>query len=386
MAKLFPLLLLLTLPLTAFASPSSDYADALLAQMAKMPSELPQYTAVAEQAAAALASGKTLWLWGDRGFVLEGLNRAGGMMAAKDLRKPELVQAGDVVLWGRFALPQTAEQMSEHFTLFGQIKARRPFLIILTPEWLQAGSSNWAPAPPVSPEIRAPLLSVRFWTLTAEIVSALTRLGKMPPMYQTVMVPGGRERNAPHLKRQWDEPVAPVRAGLLGREYLAKVANSLRSLKTTQAEGFAQAGKLALETERAGHVVWYASLGHLLPELSGLPGDPNLAKPLKIGPGPEKLAEFVKAGDLILYVGYYEPYGPWVEKAHEIGAKIVTVVSGTPERRAEDMGADLNIKGCWAFGDAVVEVPGYDIKMLPPSGVVQAAAYYMLMAQIRGAN
>ncbi|MEN6547907.1 MAG: hypothetical protein ABFE07_17865 [Armatimonadia bacterium] len=381
MAKLFPLLLLLTLPHTAFASPSSDYADSLLGHLQTITAALPAHTAASEQAAAALASGKTLWLWGDRGFVLEGLNRAGGMMAAKDLCKPELVQPGDVVLRGHFGVP-TAEQLA----VLEQIKARQPLLITLSPEGLQAGKIAALTTTAIEPEMAAPLVSARFWTLTAEIVSALTRLGKMPPMYQTVMVPGGRERNAPHLKRQWDEPVAPVRAGLLGREYLAKVANSLRSLKTTQAEGFAQAGKLALETERAGHVVWYASLGHLLPELPGLPGDPNLARPLTVDAKLEKLAEQVKAGDLILYVGYYEPYGPWVEKAHELGAKIVTVVSGTPERRAEDMGADINIKGCWAFGDAVVEVPGYDIKMLPPSGVVQAAAYYMLMAQIRGAN
>ena len=381
MSRLLPLLVLLTFPLQAFASPSSDYADSLLGHLQTVTAALPAYTAAAEQAAAALASGKALWLWGDRGFVLEGLNRAGGMMAAKDLRKPELVQPGDVVLRGHFGVP-TAEQLA----LLEQIKAHQPLLITLSPEGLQAGTIVALTTKAIEPEMAAPLVSARFWTLTAEIVSALTRLGKMPPMYQSVMLPGGRERNAGHLKRQWDNPVASVRRGLLGREYLAKVANSLRSLKVTQAQRFAQAGKLAVETTRAGHTVWYASLGHLLPELPNLPGEPNLAKPLKVGPGPEKLAEFVNPGDLILYVGYYEPYGPWVEKAHELGTKIVTVVSGTPERRAEDMGADLNMKGCWAFGDAVVEVPGYDIKMLPPSGVVQAAAYYMLMAEIRGAN
>ena len=45
------------------------------------------------------------------------------------------------------------------------------------------------------------------------------------------------------------------------------------------------------------------------------------------------------------------------------------------------MGADLNLSGCWPFGDALVDVPGYDISILPPSGVVQAAAYWMLVAE-----
>jgi hypothetical protein len=172
---------------------------------------------------------------------------------------------------------------------------------------------------------------------------------------------------------------------VLGRTYLARVANSLRSLRATQLDKFAAAGQLAAQTIRAGHTVWYGSLGHLPPELPGQRGDPGLIKPLTIGATPEKLGTVVKPGDLILYVGYYEPYGPWVETAHQCGAKIVTVLSGTPERRAEDMGADINLSGCWEFGDAAVEAPGYDIKILPPSGVVQSAAYFMLVAEVAAA-
>jgi hypothetical protein len=62
------------------------------------------------------------------------------------------------------------------------------------------------------------------------------------------------------------------------------------------------------------------------------------------------------------------------------------VLSGTPQRRAEDMGADLNINGCWPYGDALLEIPGYDAKILPPSGVMAAAAYYLLMGEMRRAG
>ncbi len=89
----------------------------------------------------------------------------------------------------------------------------------------------------------------------------------------------------------------------------------------------------------------------------------------------------MECGDLVLYVGMYEPYGPWVETAHACGAKIVTVVSGTPQRQAEEMGADVNINGCWPFGESVVEVPGYDVKILPPTGVIQSSAYWMFVAE-----
>ena len=49
------------------------------------------------------------------------------------------------------------------------------------------------------------------------------------------------------------------------------------------------------------------------------------------------------------------------------------------------MGADINISGCWPYGDALVQVPGYDVSILPPSGVIQSAAYWMLVAEILAA-
>ena len=35
----------------------------------------------------------------------------------------------------------------------------------------------------------------------------------------------------------------------------------------------------------------------------------------------------------------------------------------------------------WAFGDAVVEVPGYDVKILPTSGVISEAVLWMVCAE-----
>lgn len=370
----------------ADTSPSERYADDLLRALPAMVQKLPGYTEVAETVAPLLVKGGKLWLAGDRGFVLEGLNRAGGLMMAKQLSKLEAAQAGDVVLYGTFGRP-SAEQGGEVRTL----RERQVMVVQMTPTMVSM--KEWAfelersKAPGTDPEWAAPGLTASFWILSGEIVSALTRLGKMPPLWQSVMVPGGRERNAPHLKLQWEPgDWQPIRAGLLGREFLATIANNLRCLKVSQAEKMAVAGKMAAQTRQEGHTVWYASLGHLPPELPKIAGDPQLATPLPVGPGPEKLGECVKPGDLIIYVGYYEPYGPWVEKAHELGARIVTVVSGTPEKPAEAMGADLNINGCWAYGDAAVAVPGYDIKFLPPSGFIAAAAYYMLMDEVKDAS
>jgi len=63
----------------------------------------------------------------------------------------------------------------------------------------------------------------------------------------------------------------------------------------------------------------------------------------------------------------------------------VTVVSGTPERPADAMGAEINIRGCWPYGDAAIALEPQELglTMLPPSGVVQSAAVWMLLAETR---
>lgn len=363
------------------ASPAGDYAAELQESLDRFVPVVLLYTAdAAKECARHLTAGGTFWLAGDRGFVLEGLNRAGGLMAAKWLKKPEDIKPGDFVLMGLLGEPSETDRavLDRASTIGARVLVLGPVSVTGGTEYLLSPS----PLPdPAKLPLASPVLAASLWTFTAELIAALTREGKMPPMYQSVLVPGGRERNAEHLKLQWEpaapEPIPPL---VLGRTYLARLGNILRRLRATQLDEFAAAGELAAEAIRSGHTAWYCSLGHLPPELPGQPGDPGVLKPLKMN-SPDKLGDFVKPGDVVLYVGYYEPHGPWVEAAHGLGAKIVTVVSGTPERRAGEMGADINICGCWPYGDALLDIPGYDIKVLPPSGVIQSAAYHMLVAE-----
>jgi len=367
-------------------TPSQVYLDRLLASVEGTIGALPDIAYVAETVARRMANGGKLWVTGDPGFVSETCYRAGGMMTAKRLPKPEEVSEGDVVLVGSLfgqsdADRETLEMVAATGAMAVLIGPANPpgdhlFIDVFAPA---AGSEDRLP-------VVSPALTVSLWTFTAELVSALTRLGKMPPMFQSVVVPGGRERNESHLKLEWEPgEVPPVPTITLGRRYLARLGRSIRTLRATQAELLSETGRLAAETLAAGKTVWCAMEGHLPAYQVGQPGDPGVLKALKAGRNAEKVGELVQPGDLVLYIGYYEPFGPWVENTHAAGAKIVTMVSGTPETPAAQMGADINIAGCWAYGDALVEVPEYDVKILPPSGVIAAAAYWMLIAEAQGA-
>ena len=41
---------------------------------------------------------------------------------------------------------------------------------------------------------------------------------------------------------------------------------------------------------------------------------------------------------------------------------------------------EIHIDAYWRYGDAAVRIPGYDIKVLPASGVVTTAMLWMLHA------
>jgi hypothetical protein len=390
--------LALLLATCAAASPTSSQspaaqraagiADGMLCALTEIPPFLPAITSVAERAADRLvASGRIFMTGPAQGLVSEALGRAGGMMTLQGLGDPSGLRQGDVVLYASVKPVTDADETSitaacgRGALVVGV--TRRPFP---GPPGLVDVLGRAKPAARPEPEeyhvSASPAFAAVTWTFTGELVSAVARRGKMLPMYQSIVVPEGKARNASRLGLDWEpNAVPPVKAGLLGRTYLARLAACLRRMKATQMPRFAEAGKLAWDALEAGHTVWQMPVGHMPPYEPGLTED-HVTKTLPQDMTPEKLAGLVKPGDVILYEGYYEPFGPWVETAHELGAKIVTVVSGTPDKPASAMGADVCIDGCWPYGDALVDVPGYDVRILPPSGVIQSLAYWMLEDQL----
>lgn len=397
-------------------TPAQAYLDRLLTANAAAVADLPDYVAHAELAAALLSRdadgpGPALWLAGDKGFVTEGMNRAGGLMIAQRLPSPEDVSFGDVALVGSLEGDD-----AETRALVSAIAARGGLVVLFAPR----------PAPMVTPSAElmallstqdrgllghrgflfldahadppsasdlptvSPANAQSLWAFSGELVSALARrTGRLTPVYRSVMVPGGREYNATLKGARWEGPAEdPPGAGVLGRTYLARVANWMRAMRATQADGFTAAGQRAAEVLSAGRTVWLATLGHLPPSQTDEVPEGELPFAILPGSQPDKVAELVRPGDLVLYVGYYEPLGPWVETVHAAGAQLVTVVSGTPEIPAAQMGADINICGCWPYGDVSVarrpSLQQWD--MLPPSGVIQSAAVWMLLAETRAAT
>jgi hypothetical protein len=99
----------------------------------------------------------------------------------------------------------------------------------------------------------------------------------------------------------------------------------------------------------------------------------------------------LKKDDVWIYIGYsYYPLEE-LKYAAQTGTKTVSVFAPGPSVMGEGTEVEIDrsfmdvyIDPYWRLGDAVVDVPGYDIKIIPPSGVVMVSCYWMLLGEIAG--
>ena len=69
----------------------------------------------------------------------------------------------------------------------------------------------------------------------------------------------------------------------------------------------------------------------------------------------------------------------------EMGVPSVWITGGRESRPLAPQPGEIHVDPYWTYGDACVEIPGYDVKILPPSGVIQTAALWMIIGEIAGA-
>lgn len=369
---------------------AASYIETMLRIVMNVEESLESIAEVAEEAAERVVAGGSLYSTEDGGgFVSEIGGRAGGLMMIKRLEDPSDAQCGDVVLAGTLHLKpeEQAEQFHELVqkgvlvVLFGssesplRSEANRfveSFLPLGTAPLIRIGEAEQriCPAATVGNIAAA-------WAFLGEFVGACTRRGKMPTMYQSVFVPNYEVRNAKYSGQVFhdDFDILPLEARSVGRAYLSDVKRCFEGIRSTQLGLFEAAGKLAAEAIKSGHKAWCSFMGHHLPSQIGLPGDPGL-----FSIDPKSSGAFAQ-GDIFLWVGYYHLPQDQLDMVREAGVRSVWV-NGAREIHPIGLTPDrIVIDPYWTYVDASVSVPGYDIRILPPSGVVQTACLWMLAGE-----
>jgi hypothetical protein len=349
----------------ASAAIADNYLSALQSTIAQTRSNLATLARSADLAATQFVSGGSLRVAGRQAdFIAEACGRAGGLMAIAplDSRNPT---KHDLIL---YAVPGSPN----------------PEDLKLIDRWQEQGATviKFSSAAGLYRQ-HCPLDTVAnvvdLWTWTGEFVAACTRLGRMPVLYQSYGLPGGPDRGKKYQGKTFhdDLTIKPIPAEALGREYLDRIAQMLAKIGDTQMPKIHQAAKWCDQAASATVMV----TGHMFPRHAQDPRSFPSSTLVAVPAWEDKeLLDASRPPQFVLYVGYQFAPNKLLEQAKASGVKLVytDVQPAQPPEPADNI---LYIAPAWPLADGCVTIPGYDVPILPASGVIQAAIFWTIASE-----
>ena len=377
---------------------AEQYLRAIEARLAGLGAQLPTIAAAAAAAAERACAGGRIWIVSDEeGFVGEFQHRAAGLMMMNGLPGSgalpldEGVGAGDAVLAAtqhhdperQGELLRALAERGVHVTLVGAAASPlREYATAFIDSGLAVGTAPLLrhEGAAVCPAASAVNIAAG-WLWALEMANACHLRRRAPVFLVSGGLAAGADRNRQHEGKAFHDPgeyhVVPAPAGQRGTELLAEWMRCLTSIRATEMDKLAEIGALAAATRAAGHTVWCASIGHNLPAQRGIEGDPGLFRLQFPEQGEEP--DFA-AGDCYIYNGYYIFPAEELAAARAAGVRSAWIMGGREIEVIYPHPGEIHVDGYWRYGDASLHLPGYDYRVIPPSGVITTTLLWLLQA------
>jgi len=374
--------------------PAERYFDLIDKALARSRSQMPIISASAQEAAARLVAGGNLYAAkSQEAFRVEAIERAGGMMCLKWLTNGT-PRKDDVVLIGI-----RGEFTADDCKAIQNWRARGAYVVVFASKSLPPEQKALPDA--LIDNCESPGLVVKvdgkqklcpvdtvinvvnLWVWTGELTSACTRLGRMPILYQSYFIPGGRERAAKYRGKTFhdDMTIAPIPPGQLGNAYLDAISAALSSFRKNNMDRLTTVSTwwLSAGLPRNARLL---TIGHLFPAHFQDPRAPQLIT-MQGSWKYQPLTDPPRTRHFVILCGYQNAPQKLVEQAAKDGFKLayVSVKSTNPPEPADNI---IYLRPYWPLTDGCVTPHGYDIPILPASGVVNAVVYWALLAQCCG--
>lgn len=418
-------LCLCTVHLSAAPSAAEEYSRWVQSCIDDVERDIPAMRASAEAAAQRyIATGAYICTRGDTSFAMEITYRSGGLFNLTQFVKedaPNIGQVGIVLYAVRehmleldVACINELRRQGIDVVAFGNAATLvglrdagiPPTMLVEIPAaphngLFRGANDRWLiPTRPVAN-------GITIWTWVGEFVAACTREGKMPVMYQGDAVKGKvRMAKFPNMKLHPDYTPTPVPAGELGQAYLTELRATMMTIAREELPDIQAAATLAADAHREGHGVYAFLHGHgmLFETLTG-PHDSRVFTKLNDDWFRQRKDITLQAGDVVFCDGFDSVFQgkrwhEFAEQARAVGATLIWSITDyrsagvtqdlvnaaiDPEGSQADAYTippdEIFINQHWALGDAVVDVPGYDVKILPTSGVIGQSILWMLQAE-----
>ena len=142
-----------------------------------------------------------------------------------------------------------------------------------------------------------------------------------------------------------------------------------------------QTGAEAATAVRAGHKAHAILIGHLPPYDAGRQGDPKHWRPMSPRASLAQWQTAIGRDDVVLFCGYQHYPVDLARHCSRVGARLTCVCLGQHEYEADRSKGVRFIDAGWPLGDALVTLPGYDVAAFAPSGIIETAAYWMVVVE-----
>lgn len=365
------------------------YVELLAAAVSDTRGQLPSITSSAQEAAQLIAAGGHLYAAGPQAdFVRESHGRASGLMCIRPLGNAKPVR-GDVVLFGRVgaldasdrgAIHQWQSEGAKVIAFASHAGSEQDGSVVV----IDSGSRTGLKLGPAAEGKICPIDSVmnvvNLWAWTGEFAAACTRLGKMPVFYKSYGLPGGRERASKYsgVSFHTDMKIAPIDPGTLGNAYLDAIYGLLDSMKKKQIPLCKQAADW---WRAAGHdVAAVYEDQHMIPKTFL---DDRAPHPISFTQWVDKVPsqDLPDQARFIVYLGYRDVPPAMVAKAR-LGKANFVYITVIPADLPAGSNNILYINSLWPTEDGCVPVSGYDVPILPASGVMNSAVYWTIIEKL----
>jgi len=174
----------------------------------------------------------------------------------------------------------------------------------------------------------------------------------------------------------------------MARAYIDKIRGYIKKYERTQLPSVNRAADLIVEEVAEGRKIALPTMGHMAWFFAGREeGSVWAMEPMDVaGELPQSVDLYLeKTPDKALalhlaYSGQFKTDQAYLKKKQQ-RVILITSENPRPEWKLPD---DLltRIDTGWEFGDAAVSIPGYPIRALPPSGVMQLIAYETVNVEV----
>ena len=234
------------------------------------------------------------------------------------------------------------------------------------------------------------------WTFVAEFVGALTRQGKMPPMWKAMLYANDWEPwyNKYGGKYRFHEDlfVPPLARSELGNRYLDQMRWHFRKFENTQLDQVRKAAQLILDEHARGKKTIVTIAGHCMYESVGKYEDAEWANGIGFhGWVPYETRNYLSRTTrdaLVLVLAYCGfPREQWATFVGAGQNRLLLVTSEINEQEYKGLDAEKDecqaiIDMGHAFGDACTRIEGYPFPVFPPSGIMQDIAYEAIDVEV----